>query len=194
MKFFKNGILNKYKVKFVDHETYWNIFYKEFEQDNLQKITFNIKENCFSRKKVEHYIIVKDKNLNIAMFRGEILEQNIYYMRHAIVKKEYRGQGIYSAYLDKIISSCKALRFSQIISCFVLSNTKICQLKMKYGFYLTGVETHAEWGQLGWLCHFLNEDLKKAYLFRCGELQLNKKMYDSSEKSLEKLKEKLLGL
>lgn len=198
---FKNGILNKYKVQRITGEEYWNIFYNEFDHDNLQKVTFirdgllseneKVKrvflENSFNSNKIQNYIVVKDGAINIALFRGEQKEVDVYYMRHAIVKKEYRGLGIYNDYLDKIIAYCKERGFIQIVSCFVLSNIDIYRTKIKKDFYITGTETHAEWGQLGWLCHFLNDDLKKAFLFRSGNIVLSKNLYNNSEGSANKL-------
>ena len=45
----------------------------------------------------------KEKDKIIAIFRSEQKEIDIYYMRHSIVNSDYRGLGIYSDYLDKII-------------------------------------------------------------------------------------------
>lgn len=202
---FKNGILNKYTVTRISSTEYWDIFYQEFEKDNLQKITFlrdglispenseKIKylEKRFHSNKIENYIVVKDKNLNVALFRGEQKDVDIYYMRHAIVRKDYRGLGIYNDYLDKIIEYCKQSGYNQIISCFVLSNIDIYRTKIKKEFYFTSIETHAEWGQLGWLCRFLNEDLKRAFLFRCGNIEFSKKLFSNSEGTCEKFLDKL---
>ena len=204
-KIFKNGILNKYKVERITGEEYWDIFYREFEQDNLQKVTF-LREGLFTdeqkekrktleerykSEKIENYIVVKDKDLNIALFRGEQKDIDIYYMRHAIVRKEYRGKGIYNDYLDKIIEYANERGFLQIVSCFVLSNIDIYRTKIKKEFYFTSIETHAEWGQLGWLCRFLNEDLKRAFLFRCGNIEFSKKLFSNSEGTSEKFLDKL---
>lgn len=200
-KIFKNGILNKYKVVRISGEEYWDTFYREFKQDNLQKVTFiregfltqeeKIKreflEKRYKSEKIENYIVVKDGELNIALFRGEQKDIDIYYMRHAIVRKDYRGQGIYNDYLDKIIEYANERGFLQIISCFVLSNIDIYRSKIKKNFYITAIETHSEWGQIGWLCRFLNEDLRKAFIFRCGNIEFSKNLYHNSEDSIKML-------
>jgi ribosomal protein S18 acetylase RimI-like enzyme len=202
---FKDGILNKYKIERITGEEYWKTFYDEFQQDNLSRITIirdglltdeqkekrEYLESRFNSNKIENYIKVKDGNLNIALFRGEQKEVDIYYMRHAIVKKDYRGLGIYNDYLDKVIKYCKERGFLQIVSCFVLSNIDIYRTKIKKKFYITSMETHAEWGQIGWLCYFLNEDLRKAFLFRCGNVEFSKNIFNNSEGSAEKLFEKI---
>ncbi len=197
---FSNGILNKYTVERVTPEEYWEIFYDEFANEKTPKMTF-IREALltpeqkiqrqylaerYQSNKIENFIKVRDGNLNIALFRGEQKSTDIYYMRHAIVRKEYRKFGIYNDYLEKIIAYCKARGFLQIISCFVLSNIDIYRTKIKKDFYLTGTETHAEYGQIGWLCHFLNEDLKKAFLFRCGNVEFSEKLFHNSEKNSHK--------
>jgi hypothetical protein len=64
---------------------------------------------------------------------------------------------------------------------------------IKKDFFLTGIETHAEYGQLGWLTHFLNEDLKKAYLFRCGMVEFSNNLFINSEGNSKKLLDKLSG-
>ncbi|WGL61472.1 hypothetical protein QEJ31_07700 [Pigmentibacter sp. JX0631] len=198
---FKNGILDKYKVERITPKEYWEIFYDEFPNEELNKMTFirealltdeqkvkrQLLEERYQFNKIENYIKVMDGNLNIALFRGEQKSIDIYYMRHAIVKREYRKYGIYNDYLDKIIHYCKERGFLQIISCFVLSNINIYRTKIKKDFYLTGIETHAEYGQIGWLCHFLHEDLKKAFFYRCGNVEFSKNLYNNSEKNAVRL-------
>ncbi len=193
-------ILN-YQVEQVNHDQYWNIYYKDFMQDYPDELTF-IREGILTQHQsdkrkdllnktsnISHYLILKDGEKIIGLFRGEQKDVDVYYLRHGVVKKEYRKQGILSECLNKAIEYCKEAGFVQIICCFVLSNNNILSQMIKKDFYLTGTETHAEYGQIGWLTHFLNEDLKQAYMFRCGELKLSKKLFDNSEKNLEKLKE-----
>jgi GNAT superfamily N-acetyltransferase len=142
---------------------------------------------------ISHHFILKDGDKAIALFRGEQKDVDVYYLRHGVVKKEYRKQGILSECLNKAIEFCKELGFVQITCCFVLSNNNILAQMIKKDFFLTGIETHAEYGQLGWLTHFLNEDLKKAYLFRCGMVEFSNNLFINSEGNSKKLLDKLSG-
>ncbi|MBX9837392.1 MAG: GNAT family N-acetyltransferase, partial [Silvanigrellaceae bacterium] len=106
--------------------------------------------------------------------------------RHGVVKKEYRRQGIFSEFVNQLIEYCKDLGFVQIICCFVSSNNYILSQMIKKDFYLTAIEIHAEYGQIGWLSRYLNEDLKKAYLYRTGMVCFSDKLFHNSEGNMQK--------
>lgn len=197
-------ILN-YQVQEVNQDQYWEIYYKEFQEEYPDELTF-IREGILTKDQLEkrknllkmtsnisHHFILKDGDKAIALFRGEQKDVDVYYLRHGVVKKEYRKQGILSECLNKAIEFCKELGFVQITCCFVLSNNNILAQMIKKDFFLTGIETHAEYGQLGWLTHFLNEDLKKAYLFRCGMVEFSNNLFINSEGNSKKLLDKLSG-
>ena len=183
-----NTILN-YQVVQVNDSQYWKTYYNEFMQDFPEEITF-IREGILTEEQkakrqnllnktsnISHHFILKDGDKAIALFRGEQRDVDVYYLRHGVVKKEYQRQGILSECLNKAIEYCKELGFIQIICCFVLSNNNILAQMIKKDFYLTSIETHAEYGQIGWLTHFLNEDLKKAYLYRTGMISFSDKLF-----------------
>ncbi|WP_397599304.1 GNAT family N-acetyltransferase [Silvanigrella sp.] len=193
-----NTILN-YQVIQVNDSQYWDIYYNEFMQDFPDEITF-IREGILTNEQklkrqnllnktsnISHHFILKDGDKAIALFRGEQRDIDVYYLRHGVVKKEYQRQGILSECLNKAIEYCKELGFIQIICCFVLSNNNILAQMIKKDFYITGIETHAEYGQIGWLTHFLNEDLKKAYLYRTGMVCFSDKLCEHSEGNMQKL-------
>jgi ribosomal protein S18 acetylase RimI-like enzyme len=201
-KIFKYGILNKYHVDRVDYNTYWEIYNTEFAEHHNGELTF-IHEGILSNKEKELYLeynhpqisnflVVKDNNKIIALFRSEQKEENLYYMRHAIVDKNYRRQGIYNDYLTKIIQYAKEMGFSQIVSCFVAANNVIHQAKVKKEFYVSSFEIHPEYGNIIWLTHFLNDDLKKAFYFRSGMVEFSKKLFQNSEGNANNLLNKIL--
>ena len=112
-------------------------------------------------------------------------------MRHGVIKREYRKQGILSEILNQVLEYCKQAGFVQVVCCFVLSNNNILAQMIKKEFYLTSIECHAEYGQIGWLSHYLNNELKNAFSFRSGMAQFTKKMYYSSEGTAKILLDKL---
>jgi len=109
-----------------------------------------------------------------------------------IVDKNYRRQGIYNDYLTKIIQYAKEMGFSQIVSCFVAANNVIHQAKVKKEFYVSSFEIHPEYGNIIWLTHFLNDDLKKAFYFRSGMVEFSKKLFQNSEGNANNLLNKIL--
>ncbi|KAB8035857.1 GNAT family N-acetyltransferase [Silvanigrella paludirubra] len=197
-------ILN-YQVQEVNQDQYWDTYYKEFMQDFPEELTF-IREGLLTKEQMDkrknllkmtsnisHHFILKDGDKAIALFRGEQKDIDVYYLRHGVVKNEYRKQGILSECLNKAIEFCKELGFVQITCCFVLSNNNILSQMIKKDFYLTSIECHAEYGQIGWLSHYLNEDLKRAFFFRCGMVEFSKKLLDNSEGNVKKFNKILNG-
>ncbi len=191
----KEKILGKYDVEEVSGEKYWEIYYKEFQEEYPDELTF-IREGLLTNDQKEkrkellnktsyisHHLILKDGEKIIGLFRGEQKDIDVYYLRHGVIKKEYRKQGILSECLKKAIEYCKQAGFVQLVCCFVLSNNNILSQMIKKEFYLTSTECHAEYGQIGWLTHYLNEDLKKAFYFRCGMVDFSKNLFDNSEGS-----------
>jgi ribosomal protein S18 acetylase RimI-like enzyme len=202
---FKNGLLNKYAVEKVDEKTHCEIYYREFFDHYPEQLSF-IRENLlnnYQKKKrnklvllnentnISNNLIVKDNDKIIALFRSEQKDIDIYFMRYSVVHSDYRGIGLYSDYLDKIINYCNRLGFVEIISSHTPVNNKIIQSKLKRDFYIKSLENHSDFGPYIWLSHFLNEDLKKAFFFRCGMIEFTKKMFENSEGSAKKLLEKL---
>ena len=129
-------ILN-YQVEQVNHDTYWNTYYNGFLNDYPDELTF-IRDGLLTQDQLEkrkellnktsnisHYLILKDGEKIIGLFRGEQRDVDVYYLRHGVVKKEYRKKGILSECLNKAIDFCKEAGFIQIICCFVISNNNI---------------------------------------------------------------------
>ncbi|APJ03948.1 GNAT family N-acetyltransferase [Silvanigrella aquatica] len=203
---FKNGLLNKYSVEKVDIEEYWNIYYNDFFNQYPEEINFDregLLNNSQLQKrknlnimnsslKIENNLVVKDNGQIIALFRSEQESADIYYMRHAVVHKDYRRQGIYMDYLNKILHYAHHMGFSQVVSCFVAANHLIYKAKIKKDFYVTSLEINPEYGNIVWISHFLNEDLKKAFLFRSGMVEFSKKLFQNSEGNANKLLNKLV--
>ncbi|APJ03689.1 GNAT family N-acetyltransferase [Silvanigrella aquatica] len=183
---FKNGLLNKYDVERVHINKYWEVYYGEFHSNYANELTFSLEKNDNSSA-LSNNLIVRDKNKIIAMFRSEEKEPKVYYMRHAVVEKNYRRQGIYEDYVDKIIKYAYELNYSKIISCFVSANNVAYKIKINKDFYITSLEFHPEFGSVVWITHFLNEELKRAFFYRCGMIEFTRKMFDNSEGNAKKL-------
>lgn len=202
---FKGGLLNIYSIEKVDIKTYWEIYYQEFFNHYPDELFF-IREDLLDdeqKKKrlklsllnnynnISNNLVIRDKNKIIAIFRSEQKDIDIYYMRNSVVHSDYRCKGIYSEYLDKIIEYCKRMGFMEIVSCHTPCNNKIIKAKLKKEFYIKGIETHFDLGLNLWLSHFLNEDLKKAFFYRCGMVEFSNKMFNNSEGNSNKLLEKI---
>jgi hypothetical protein len=99
-------ILN-YQVEQVNQDQYWDTYYKKFMQDFPDELTF-IREGILTKDQLEkrknllkmtsnisHHFILKDGDKAIALFRGEQKDVDVYYLRHGVVKKEYRKQGMF---------------------------------------------------------------------------------------------------
>ena len=108
-------------------------------------------------------------------------------MQFTAVHTDYRKQGIYSGIIDRVLSYTKLLGFSRVLSCHAPFNNAVLIAKLKKDFKVIGIDVDAALGNNIWLCYFHNEELKKAFEFRCGNLTFSKKLSDASLGTVERL-------
>ncbi|KAB8033558.1 hypothetical protein [Fluviispira multicolorata] len=204
-EFFSSGILNKYQIERVEHSVYIDMYTSEMSIHNHSELRF-IKEHLLSseekRKKenlanyfknhaIRDSLLVKDNGKIIAMFHGEQKESDEYLMKHALVHKDYRKIGIYSDYLSKTLDYTQKMGFLKIVSSHTPTNNDIIILKLQKEFYISSMEIHPELGMNVNLIYFNNEEIKKAFYFRCGIIEFSKKLFKNSLGTAQNLLNKL---
>ena len=108
-------------------------------------------------------------------------------MQFTVVHTDYRKQGIYSEIIDRVLNYTKSLGFSRVLSCHAPFNNAVLVAKLKKDFKIIGMDVDAALGINVWLCYFHNEELKRAFEFRCGNIEFSKKLSEASLGTAEKL-------
>lgn len=127
-----------------------------------------------------------DNQIPIALFKGFPTSANAYLMDISVVHPEYRRQGVYTALMDVILDYTQRAGFSVVHSTHCPSNLSILIAKMKKGFYICAMNISPEFGPEITLSFFHNETCKKAFLFRCGRIEMNQELIAFSHGSLQK--------
>jgi GNAT superfamily N-acetyltransferase len=127
----------------------------------------SVKDRYFLR-----IFIMKDEEI-IGWHVGRQIDEDLYHMSNTAIFDEYRGKGIYSALLPKLLEIFKEKGFQKVSSRHLASNGAVLVPKLKAGFVITGFEIDERYGILVVLSYIFNERRLKAYKFRTGALRLD---------------------
>lgn len=179
-------------------DVYENDFHKHspldlfFEENKLRSTSESERLNLLNAPIADHGIednyLLLDANKNvIAMIRGWQKTFDSYYMQFTAVHTDYRKQGIYSEIINRVLAYTKLLGFSRVLSCHAPFNNAVLIAKLKMDFKMIAMDLDAALGVNVWLCYFHNEELKRAYEFRCGKMAFSKNLYSASLGTAEQL-------
>lgn len=93
-------------------------------------------------------------------------------MAMSTVRPEFRGKGIYTALARRVLEETREAGFQAVLSKHHLTNNPILIAKLKLGFTIYAIESHAVHGNLLNMVYHHNEQMKKSQRFRAGELFL----------------------
>lgn len=199
---FTQPIFDKFNFKRMPSEAFWDVYIKDFqkhsplelifEEDKLRSKYESEKLNLLNEPIADafiedNYLLLDSKEKVIAMVRGWQKTFDSYYMHFTAVHTDYRKQGIYSEIIDRVLRYTQLLGFSRVLSCHAPFNNAVLIAKLKKDFKIIGMEVDAALGNTIWLCYFHNEELKKAFEFRCGNMIFSKKLFDASLGTAERL-------
>lgn len=185
------NLIHDYKYKVVKHEEFQIVFQarrKEVFGDtftlNLEKYTTD-RENEFY-KTLKHLAVFR---LFILVYKGEdIIGWHVgfqkgpsYYMMNTAVIESHQRNGIYTKLLEVIIEKVYDKGFIDITSSHLASNNAVIIPKLKAGFLITGMNIEERFGVLINLKYFFNEQIKKAYLLRTGEIKPSNEMLNNKK-------------
>jgi GNAT superfamily N-acetyltransferase len=205
-KSFTDPILEKYYFESVPIEKFWDTYANEFhihsplelffEEDklrsNIESDKLKLINNPSNIYLIEdNYLLIDEDKKVIAMMRGWQKNFDSYYMQFTAVHSDYRKKGIYSLLVDRVLEYTKLLGFSRVLSCHAPFNNAVLIAKLKKDFKIIGMDVDAALGINVWLCYFHNNELKRAFELRCGNLTFSKKLFSSSLGTAEKLYEAL---
>lgn len=90
------------------------------------------------------------------------------YMTNTGIFKEFRGKGIYQAFLKELVKDLSDKGFQRIFSRHKFSNNQILVPKLKAGFIITGTQVDEQFGNLVTLSYYTNPVRKKIIETRIG--------------------------
>ena len=92
-------------------------------------------------------------------------------MSNTGIFEEYRGKGIYSALLPKLLELFREKGFQKVSSRHNVANNAVLVPKLKAGFVITGFEIDERFGLLVVLSYIYGDKRLKAYKFRTGQIR-----------------------
>ena len=204
---FKNPFKEKFYYRFMDKEKFDRINAEEFQHEfmpsqhisqfelNSSKTKTLLKENDKSVQKTIHYdrIVLFDSasDTPAAAFEGYQQKIDTYYMRNSVVKKEYRGLGIYTDYCKRLINYTKNLGMMHLIGIHHAYNNPILIAKLKLGFHITGFNTDISWGTMVTTSYFNNPEYETLFKYRVGHMSFSEKLLNAAPKRVQDFYEKL---
>lgn len=201
-KSFTQPIFGQFNFRRSSTQDFWDVYINDFhihspldvffEEEKLRSDKENDMLNLLNAPAAstlieDNYLLVDANNKVIAMIRGWQKNYDSYYMQFTAVHTDYRKKGIYSAIVDRVLAYTKMLGFSRVLSCHALFNNAVLIAKLKKDFKIIGMDVDAALGINVLLCYFHNEDMKKAFEFRCGNLTFSEKLHTASLGTAEKL-------
>jgi GNAT superfamily N-acetyltransferase len=192
---FSEKLLNKYSIEQISKKSFYALFEEKFFQYFEEMIYFNhdaIFDNYIPCEqkipfefKIEPFcLVIYDKEIPIALFKGHPNSANAYSMDFSAVHHLYRRKGIYSALMDIILNYTKHAGFSTVNSSHSLNNNDILIAKLKKGFRLTALTISPEFGPIASLSYFHNPSYEKAFLYRCGQVEMNRELIENARGTL----------
>jgi GNAT superfamily N-acetyltransferase len=194
-KNFTNGYLGCAQPQQITNELFYLIFKEHFFRYFENMIYFDydvLYTNYINSEKLSPYkfqvkhlcLVICDNNMPIALFKGRPISANAYSMDFSAVHHEYRRKGIYTALIDAVLNYTKLAGFSIVSSSHSPNNNDILIAKMKKGFKITAMNISPEFGPIVILSYFHNPSYEKAFLFRCGRIEMDQELIENSRGKL----------
>lgn len=200
MKLTKMQLLfDDYHYQIIDETEFFKIFSENRSKVFESNVDFNVKTVLSEIEKTQlktlknNYIegyklfikITKNESL-VGWFFGVQVQDETFRMINTGILKEYRNQGIYKNFLNKVLEILKEQGFQKVESHHHATNNQVIVPKLKAGFVITGLEIEDKFGTLLKLTYFFNEKRKEIVEFRVGHKRLSNKLSDSINLIIQK--------
>ncbi len=111
----------------------------------------------FSKTHTERWVFF-DGEKPVGWSIGEMDDELTFYMRNSGLLPQYRRKGIYSAYLNILLTELKELGYERVTSHHQMNNNPVIIAKLKAGFFIIGTELDERYGAQIKLVKYLHED------------------------------------
>lgn len=209
--FVAKKLLNTYPIQLVSEQRYWDHYFSVFrpfdisfqglyfdtdqltpDAAKLKLAAYDQSKHNFNRCFSEHFFVMNEEETEvIAIIIGKYVKVDTYMIQHCVTHPSYRQKGIYSAFINLLLSYTKELGFNKVTSTHSPSNNPILIANLKMGFYITSFEVDPEWGININTTYFHNEQVKRAFFLRCGDIDMTAAMKEASWDSVSRLVERI---
>lgn len=183
---FREPLLGRYRVAFVDHAT-WKASYDPVEAElfvghtPLESARIWTEEerarftelNAIFGTPLQQNALVTDGETSetIAWFHGFQEGRAIWYMGISAVHPAWRGRGVYTAFLERLLGLLREQGFREVSSRHKADNNAILVPKLRAGFTIGAFEITVNHGLLVHLRYCFSETLRAAYAWRVDPMR-----------------------
>lgn len=111
----------------------------------------------------EYFLFYDDEKEPIGFSSGCLQDAYTFFMEWSGILPAYRRQGLYSAFLAKLLAYLKELGIERVTSNHMGTNRPVLIAKLKAGFNVTGVTLDERWGMQVWLTYFIVEARQQGF-------------------------------
>jgi ribosomal protein S18 acetylase RimI-like enzyme len=167
----KNGTF--YQIEEISYENFLSLYTSTFthffrSRVNFEPEAFHCRVPRFRCRQLLHGTNI------VGIFSGYESDFGKYMMHLSVVHPDFRGIGLYSAYLEDLMNYSKKEGFNRICSEHSTSNNPIIIAKLRKSFFITNIQVTSFYGVEVQLTRFLDEEMENIFKFRCGDLSLSK--------------------
>lgn len=111
----------------------------------------------------EHFLFVNQANEPVGWAWGDMLDQETFFMTNTGILPAYHRQGIYTAFLKRLLAYLHALGYERVTSKHQVNNRAVIIAKMRLGFNIIGVSLDERWGAQVELGFFFHDDRQHGF-------------------------------
>lgn len=116
--------------------------------------------------RLEHRLLFESGGQVIGGYWGQQETWGRYYMTVSVFHPDWRGRGLYSALLPRVVAAAQDAGFREIYSRHRADNNPILVPKLRAGFVIAGFEVAPRWGLTIHLRRYLIDGLTEVHAYR----------------------------
>jgi GNAT superfamily N-acetyltransferase len=116
--------------------------------------------------RMEHRLLFEAGGEVVGGYWGQQETWGRYYMTVSVFRPEWRGRGLYSALLPRVVAAAAAAGFREVYSRHRADNNAILVPKLRAGFVIAAFEVAPRWGLTVHLRRYLVDGLTLAHGYR----------------------------
>ena len=111
----------------------------------------------------EYFVFHNGAGEPIGFSLGKIVNEQTFFMEWSGILPNYQRLGLYTQFLEALISYLKAIGIERVTSNHMGNNRPVLIAKLKAGFIITGVTLDERHGMLVWLARFLEPARERGF-------------------------------
>lgn len=175
-------LLGRYRIELVDHDAWLasfdaakgEVFPGDANMDitrawsEAQRQRFDELNSVFGVP-LQHNIVLHDLEQDDAVMGwayGVQDQRATWYMAITAIHPDWRGKGIYSAFLRRQLECLREAGFREVLSRHHADNNRVLIAKLRAGFFITTFELTPNYGLMVHLRYNFSDDMRQIYSWR----------------------------